>query len=165
MGGNDPALRALLHRARSSRKLEVGDRRFSMRGHISKTKRHAMLTAKSATAIAVRDHAIKRLLGQLFELCPHLTKADLPIARRFCEVEIIVTLAFAELKQREEAGLFVEKNKNLLDTYRRFAQTQTQLANALGLTPASRAMLRLGKNDSPDDLVAQFASDQKRIDN
>jgi phage terminase small subunit len=112
----------------------------------------------SKEAIAVRDAFVKQMVERMFKIAPHLTPADVPLARRYCELEHLVTLAFAEIRRRESAAMFNGVSDNLLNNYRRFASLQIQCANTLGLSPASRAALRLGK-ENPDDLVADFARD------
>ena len=124
----------------------------------SKIEKQRRVFGISKEAIAVRDAFIKTMLERMFKIAPHLTPADVPLARRYCELEHLVTLAFTEIKRREAVGMFDGKNEYLLTNYRRFATLQIQCANTLGLSPASRAALRLGK-ESPDDLVADFARD------
>jgi|SRR5271156_3538492 hypothetical protein len=133
-------------------------------GRPSPTRKHISLTARSKEAVAVRDAIVRKLFKQTYDLCPHLTQQDAPIVRRFCEFEYLLSLAIAEIKRRESPDMFNGANQNLLDNYRRFAQTQLQLANSIGLTPASRAALRIGK-ESSDDIVAAFAreSSQKQL--
>ena len=53
----------------------------------------------------------------------------MPIARRFCELEVIVSQVYAAIR---ENGVFSEADgeaRGLVDTHRRLTQTQSMLAS------------------------------------
>src|SRR5580700_4580438 len=96
---------------------------------------------RSERGVQLRDEKVKRLLHRLRNACPLLEVSEVPIARRFCELEVIASLLYARIHQQ---GVFKADGevRGLVDVHRRLTQTQTMLASQLGLTPAARMQLK-----------------------
>jgi len=120
------------------------------------------LRERSPKRLRLRDERVRRMLRELCKVADWLKPADMPIARRFCETEVLVSRVWAVLCEFMKAdgpeGL-LHRTKDgdvtvrmLVENHRRLCQTQSRLADRLGLTPASRAAIRAGKGDAYIDI-------------
>jgi hypothetical protein len=55
---------------------------------------------RSYRGVQLRDERIKRLLHKLRTVCPWLKVSDVPIARRFCELKVLLGQVCAALRER-----------------------------------------------------------------
>jgi phage terminase small subunit len=83
-----------------------------------------------------------------------------PIARRFCELEAIVSQVYAAIREK---GLFKADGevRGLVDTHRRLTQTQAMLAAQLGLTPAARIAMQANSRNMDADIEAALGRMEK----
>lgn len=115
------------------------------------------LYAKAGSALKLRSRRVRRLTQKVRQVCPWLEDSDMPTVRAWCELEIIGAAIFTTL---ETGGITTglgegdPKPRRLLAEYRALKQTQLQYARDLGLTPASRASLRVDALHG-DDLASR----------
>jgi phage terminase small subunit len=97
-----------------------------------------------------------RLLRRLKLAMPWLEPADEPVARAWCELEVLSQRCYADLRDR---GLLNAEGeaRRLLDDYRKLRNTQLSLASALGMTPAARIAIKAGSRKADFDLAAAMA--------
>ncbi len=90
---------------------------------------------------------------------PWLEIADLPLIKRFAELQVIIGRLYFEIHLN---GAFDNKRQPrfVLDTYRRMILAQAAIARELGLSPLARKQLSLAAQG--DDLAAAMA---KRVGN
>jgi hypothetical protein len=50
--------------------------------------------------LQLRDEKVKRLLHKLRTACPWLEVSDVPIARRFCELEVLLGQIYAAIREK-----------------------------------------------------------------
>jgi hypothetical protein len=103
-----------------------------------------------------RDEQIRRGVRKARRLAPHLENAIfLPLLQSFCRVSLLLERGYQSLRDRslldEEGELCAS-----IDIVRRLAETQTRLAEKLGLTPAT---LRAMAKEKVVDLAAELAED------
>jgi hypothetical protein len=116
---------------------------------------------RSPNALRVSRRAIQRLMRQVFAALPHLTPADRPAVRGWCELEVISSRLFAAI---ESDGAVRVANgdvyaRRVVDDFRKVKPAQLSYAIQLGLTPVARAAVRASsKGESDFDLVAAMAS-------
>jgi hypothetical protein len=82
---------------------------------------------RSDRGLQLRDEKVKRLLHKLRTVCPWLEQSDVPISRRFCELEAIVSEVYTAIREK---GAFTADGeaRGLLDVHRKLTQTQAMLA-------------------------------------
>ncbi len=117
--------------------------------------------ARSPQRMKLRDGRVRFVMRKLREFCDFLKPEDAYIARRFAELEVLCSRAYAALKASELTNDKGE-SRRLLTDYRRLVQTQLALGNALGLTPAARMQIKASCTTAALDLVGQFAADEAR---
>jgi phage terminase small subunit len=126
--------------------------------HSGPVKRGAYSAAQQA--LRRRNKRIRRHLAKLYKACPHLTPADEHLARRWCQIDIMLAALDASIA---EAGVTRVSNgdlyaKRAVDDFRKLSDSQLRIEMQLGITPASRAALRtLSRNDEVD-IVAMMAT-------
>ncbi len=101
-----------------------------------------------------RGIAVQRYMRDIKEAAPWLEVADVPLVRRFCEMQVAIAALYFEIHSH---GIF-DSNRQprfVLETYRRMVLAQTAVARELGLTPLARRQLALSA--SADDLAAALA--------
>jgi hypothetical protein len=88
------------------------------------------------------------------KLAPHLdSPVFAPLLQSFCRITLMLRDCYERLRLNDPIGPDGEIRPSV-DTLRRLMQTQSQLATALGLTPATLAALT---KEKPIDLAAFFA--------
>jgi hypothetical protein len=83
-----------------------------------------------------------------------VTRADWPVLRKFCELELLCSQLFADLIQRGLYQANGHDTRRALTEYRRLSETQLRYADKLMLTPAIRAMMQRGDASLPMDIAA-----------
>jgi hypothetical protein len=81
------------------------------------------LHVRSERGLQLRDYQVRRLLRRLRTVCPWLEDSDGIIARRFCELEVIVSQVYTAIRAK---GAFKADGevRGLVDTHRRLTSTQ-----------------------------------------
>lgn len=104
------------------------------------------LYVRARPGLILRDERVRRLKRKLYVECPWLTVADDPMARRFCELQVLIEQVYAFVRT---TGVLTPAGevKTAVDSHRRLTLAQSTIANALGLTPLSRTTLKLGGRD------------------
>jgi phage terminase small subunit len=119
------------------------------------------LYVKAKPGLKLRDRKVTRLAAKVRAAMPWLELSDWPAVRAWSELEVLCNQVYAALRT---AGVLTRtadgqvEGRRLLDDYRRLRATQIALSRELGLTPAGRKALRVGKSDGLD-LAAIFAQD------
>src|SRR5580693_4834083 len=110
------------------------------------------LRVRSERGLQLRDGRVRRMLRKLREVCPWVEDSDGIIARRFCELEVILGQVYAAIREK---GAFKADGevRGLVDTHRKLTQTQTMLASQLGLTPAARIQLKASGTNKAIDIA------------
>jgi hypothetical protein len=110
------------------------------------------LYVKAKNGLRLRDQRVRRLLRRLKAAMPWLEPADEPVARAWCELEVLSQRCYADLRDR---GLLNAEGeaRRLLDDYRKLRNTQLSLASALGMT------IKAGSRKADFDLAAAMAVD------
>jgi len=117
--------------------------------------------SRSPAARRLRDNQVNYHLRKMRALCPLLERADIYVARRFAECELLASRAYQALRENAITNDRGEVRR-LLDDYRKLAQLQVLIARELGLTPAARQVLKANSANAALDLVGQFAADEAR---
>ncbi len=103
-----------------------------------------------------RDEQIRRGVCKARRLAPHLENPIfLPLLQSFCRISLLLERGYQSLRD----GSLLDQDGELrgsVDTVRRLAETQTRLAEKLGLTPAT---LRAMAKEKVIDLAAELAED------
>lgn len=102
-----------------------------------------------------RDQQIRRLTRRLQTLAPHLDRPEfLPLLRSYARLSILIERTYGVI--RDDDSLMGEDGeiRSSIDTVRRLAETQSRLAEKLGLTPAT---LRAFSREKTVDLAAVMA--------
>jgi hypothetical protein len=101
-----------------------------------------------------RSIAVQRHLHDLKLVAPWLELADMPLARRFCELQVLASAVYFEL---HSSGAFDSKRQPgfAIETFRRLVLAQIALGVQLGLSPMARRALAL--NSQRDDLASALA--------
>jgi hypothetical protein len=119
------------------------------------------LYSRSPTARRLRDNQVNYHLRKMRALCPWLERSDIYVARRFAELELLASRAYAELRARTLAN-DEGRSRRLLDDYRRLVALSIVAARELGLSPAARMAIKANSANAALDLVGQFAADEAR---
>jgi len=116
------------------------------------------LYVRGGNGIKLRDLKVRRLLRKLRGACPWIEPSDMPLARRWCELEVLCSIAYAALR---DEGPMNEKGdgRRLLDDYRKLALAQASIGRELGLSPAARQALKASRDNGAFDLAAQIVED------
>lgn len=102
----------------------------------------------------LRDPSVTRYTCRLKQAAPWLQDSDLPLVRRWAELQTIISHVYAELK--EHGFLDTERTpRPLIETYRRLVLAQTTIAAQLGLSPLARRQLAL--SSERDDIASLLA--------
>src|SRR5437773_3152372 len=99
------------------------------------------LYVSSPAGRRVRHYRAGRLLRRLQQIRPWMEEAHLPIARAWCELEVLAHDVYTRLQQ---VGVLAENGQDphkLLAEYRAIRRDQLPYSAALGLTPMSQAQL------------------------
>ncbi len=119
------------------------------------------LYVRSQKRLALRDHRVRMMSRRLKKRLPWVQDGDFPLLRAWCEIEILSTRIYQELRTRKT---LIADGENvavirLVEDYRKLRTAQMPFTNALGMSPASRRSLK-GKaldDASGFDLVSAFA--------
>jgi phage terminase small subunit len=115
---------------------------------------------RSDRGLQLRDEKVKRLLHKLRTVCPWLEVSDVPMARRFCELEVLLSQIYAAIRTKGAFKVDGEV-RGLVDTHRRLISTQSMLASQLGLTPVSRIAMQTNSRNMDVDIEAALGRMEK----
>jgi hypothetical protein len=113
------------------------------------------LFIKSPKGLKLRDRSVQRIVRQVRELCDWIKPCDVPLLRRWAELEIHALRIHAFLKLVGDVNQAGDP-RSLLDAHRKIALAQASIGAQLGLSPASRRQLQA--SGEYNDIAAQFAS-------
>jgi Phage terminase, small subunit len=114
--------------------------------------------------LQLRDAKVARLKRKLFIECPWLTEADAAIARRFCELQVLIEQVYAFIRATGVMSTTGEV-KSAVDAHRRMTLAQNTLAAQLGLTPASRIAIKVAGSRAAFDLPSAMIESVEAIAN
>ena|SRR5438876_9378890 len=121
------------------------------------------LYVRAASGQRLRDRKVGRLVHKLQVVMPWLATADEPACRAWAQLEVLSTLAFAELRKN---GIMNGRGEpvRMLDEYRKLRAAQLRYEYALGMTPASRKELlgALEQRDAVSNFHAYVAARDAR---
>ena len=120
------------------------------------------LYAKSDSALRIRAERVRRIVANMSKVCPWLTAADTPAMRGWAELEVLSATVFAWLLKLNVLNGQGEPRK-LLDQHRQMKLAQLSYETALGLTPLSRAQLKLNTTRAAFDLPAEMIANVNEV--
>jgi len=108
-----------------------------------------------------RARRVRKLVQRMYTLLPWLEESDRATARAWADLEYKVAAVSVYLEQQ---GIVNNKGepRRILNDYRGLLSLQLQFAKELGLTPASRAALRVDALRG-DDLAKDLAQARNEI--
>jgi phage terminase small subunit len=120
---------------------------------------------KAAAGLRQRDGRVRRALAHLRKLAPWLQPSDLPVARSFCEIEIMAKDMFADIRANgrvytDEQGNV--RSRGIVAEYRNMKRVSLAFARDLGLTPVARKQFKLSferERDRIDWVELAYADD------
>lgn len=121
------------------------------------TRARTGLYVKASPGLRLRDRKVTRLVRKMRAALPALQDCDMPACRAWAQFEYLAEQVYAILRTGAVVNAKGE-GKRLLDDYRKLRQAQLLFARELGLTPAARRAIRMGKNDEPIDIAALMAA-------
>ncbi len=119
--------------------------------------RKTTLYVRAAAGLKLRDHKVQRLVQRMRIAMPWLQASDIPQARAWAQLEVIADQVYAALRAMGPLNSNGEARR-LVDDFRKLRQTQNGLANALGMTPASRLALGVMSGRSAIDIPSNLAN-------
>ena len=116
-----------------------------------------------------RDGRVRRALAHLRKLASWLRPSDLPVARSYCEIEILTKDIFADI--RAKGAVFTDEEGNvrsrgIVAEYRNLKRVSLAFARDLGLTPVARKQFKLsfGRERAGIDWVElAYADDEEAL--
>ena len=106
---------------------------------------------KSPAGLKLRDRSVQRIVGQMRAECSWIRSCDLPLLRRWAELEIHATRLHAFLKIIGEVNSTTGEPRRLMDELRKVALAQAAIGAQLRFSPASRAAVR-ATTDERDEI-------------
>ena len=119
----------------------------------SNAQKHSLYATR--TGYQRRARRVRKLVQRMYTLLPWLEESDRATARAWADLEYKVAAVSVYLEQQ---GIVNDKGepRRILNDYRGLLSLQLQYAKELGLTPASRAALRVDALRG-DDLAQDLA--------
>jgi hypothetical protein len=111
------------------------------------------LYVRARPGLQLRDAKVARLKRKLYAQAQWLTEADDTIARRFCELQVLIEQVYAFIRATGVMSTTGEV-KNAVEAHRRMTLAQNTLATQLGLSPAGRMAIKANGSRSAFDLPA-----------
>ncbi len=115
---------------------------------------------RSPNGLKLRDRSVQRIVAKTRALCPWIQGPDLPLLRRWSELELHASYVHAALRKfgilngRGEA-------RRLLDEHRKLSLAQLAIGAELGLNPHARAQMQSMSRNLPIDIDAALERAQK----
>jgi hypothetical protein len=120
------------------------------------------LYAKSDSALRIRAERVRRIVANMRKVCPWLTAADTPAMRGWAELEVLSATVFAWLLRLNVLTAGGEPRR-LLDQHRQLKIAQLSYEVQLGMTPLSRATLKLNTTRAAFDLPAEMIASVNEV--
>lgn len=94
---------------------------------------------------------MQRIVTKMRALCPWIEGPDLPLLRRWCELELHASYVHAALRK---FGILDRRGeaRRLLDEHRKLSLAQLAIGAELGLNPRARAQMQLASRNLPVDI-------------
>jgi phage terminase small subunit len=127
------------------------------------------LYARSPGALEIRGRKVARLMRRLRVVAPWIEPSDESTARAYCELEIMGAQIFAALSKMGDAVVRTSKDgkdlevRKLVDAHRTMKLAQLAYARELGLTPASRLMIKANGTLAAFDLPAEMIANVNEV--
>jgi hypothetical protein len=133
-------------------------------GKPGRTPRHGQtgLYAKSDSALRIRAERVRRIVANMRKACPWLTPADAPAMKGWAELEVLSATVFAwllKLNVLTGAG----EPRRLLDQHRQLKLAQLSYEVQLGMTPLSRAALKLSTTGAAFDISPEMIANVNEV--
>jgi hypothetical protein len=109
------------------------------------------LYERSDSALRIRAERVRRIVAAMRKEMPWLTPADTPAMKGWAELEVLSATVFAWLLKLNVLNGQGEPRR-LLSEHRQMKLAQLQYETALGMTPLSRAQLKLNTTRAALDL-------------
>ncbi len=119
--------------------------------------------SKSEKGLRLRDRSVVRIVSKMRELCPWIEPPDLPLLRRWAEIEHHATRIHAFLKIIGEVNSATGDPRRLVNELRMLAQAQASIGAQLGLSPASRMAIKADGSRAAFDLPAEMLKNVTEI--
>jgi len=119
-------------------------------------------TATDGTALRVRAQRVRRIVAVMRREMPWLTPADTPAMKGWAELEVLSATVFAWLLKLNVLNGEGEPRR-LLSEHRQLKLAQLQYETALGMTPLSRAQLKLNTTRAAFDLPAEMIASVNEV--
>ena len=120
------------------------------------------LYATSDGALRVRQQRVRRIVSAMRREMPWLTRADGPAMKGWAELEVLSATVFAWLLKMNVLNGQGEPRR-LLSEHRQMKIAQLQYETALGMTPLSRAQLKLNTTRAAFDLPAEMVAQVNEV--
>lgn len=120
------------------------------------------LYARSDSALRIRAERVRRIVANMRRAMPWLTPADTPAMKGWAELEVLSATVFAWLLR---LNVLTDKGepRRLLSEHRQLKLAQLQYETALGMTPLSRATLKLNTTRAAFDLPAEMIANVNEV--
>ena len=112
---------------------------------------------KSPKGLKLMDRLVQKIVAKMRELCDWLEPCDLPLLRRWAELELHATRINGFLKIIGEVNSTTGEPRRLLDEHRKVALAQATIGAQLGLSPASRMAIKVNGTRAAFDLPGSMA--------
>ncbi len=105
---------------------------------------------RSPDGLKLRDRSVQRIVAKMCALCPWIEGPDLPLLRRWCELELHASYVHAALRK---FGILNREGeaRRLLDEHRKLSLAQLAIGAELGLNPRARAEMQSVSRGIPVD--------------
>lgn len=101
------------------------------------------LYAKTPLALQQRQEKVSALVEKMYAKMPWLDEVDRPHAEHWAQLEVLGETVFANLCTRGITTGRRSEPRRLLGEFRALRRVQLDLGDKLGMTPASRMVLRV----------------------
>jgi hypothetical protein len=110
------------------------------------------LYVRAQPGLKLRDLKVTRLVRKMRIATPWLEGSDIPAARAWAEIEVVAGQVYEALRAMGVVNQHGDARR-LLDDYRKLRATQTILTRELGMSPLSRAALKLSTTRAAFELL------------
>jgi hypothetical protein len=120
------------------------------------------LYERSDSALRIRAERVRRIVAAMRKEMPWLTPADTPAMKGWAEIEVLSATVFAwllKLNVLTGAG----EPRRLLTEHRQLKLAQLSYEVQLGMTPLSRATLKLNATRAAFDLPAEMVAQVNEV--
>jgi hypothetical protein len=114
------------------------------------------LYIRSQNGLVLRDRRVQRLVAKMKRVMPWLQPSDIPAARRWAQLDVMIEMGHAMLRRD---GLLNQDQepRRLLSDVRCLMQTQLMYARELGMTPLARLQIKANQTTAALDIAKMAA--------